>query len=138
MKKVSVCYGQDTAAYCNEIIDVDDSIANDPEQLKKFLIERALEIANNDDEEHPFEVDYAFMNLRIVDACIDGKTVLDGIQVENNYHGAGLALRSALNLQLPIQTRANSFLDAALCCGITEKEARQAIKDLYAIFNIAS
>jgi len=135
MKKVSVCYGQDTAAYCNEIIEVDDSIANDPEQLKKFLIERALEISNNDDEEHPFEVDYAFMNLRIVDACIDGKTILDGIQVEPNYHDSGLELNTAMNQLQSIESRASCFLSAAIRCGRTEEEAKKAVDELYDFFN---
>lgn len=138
MVKVSVCYGQDTAAYCNEVIDVEDNITNNPELLKEYLIQRALEITNGDDEDHQFDPDFDFMNLRIVEVKIGNDTILDDVQVDANYHDSGLELNTAMNQLQPVDSRASCFLEAAVRCGRTEEEAKQAIDDLYDFFHSSS
>lgn len=132
MAQVSVCYGQDTPGYYHENLEIPDDIIADKEKLKSFLIDRATDIANNEDGEYVFQPEYDYSGLRIVDASINAGTevLVQDLPVENTYWDAGLEMGSALNPILPLENRFVSFLDAIRRLGKNPDEAIAALVEL--------
>jgi hypothetical protein len=119
--RIEVTYGQDTACYYTETIDM--PVGMTEEEIRVFLRNRATKIAY--DEDGPaFEPEYDFSNLRVVIATDpDGNALVDNMGVGPRYQDAGLLLFSALR-----DENSGAFLEAAGECGIAHAQAVTAIQ----------
>ncbi|EGQ60817.1 hypothetical protein GGI1_02802 [Acidithiobacillus sp. GGI-221] len=121
--QVEVTYGQDTACYYTETIDMPVGMAE--QEIRVFLRNRATQIAY--DEDGPaFEPEYDFSNLRVVTASTrqSEKQVMlvEDMGVEPRYHDSGLLLATALK-----DRNLSAFLEAVGECGKSREEAIAAI-----------
>lgn len=117
---VTVSYGQDTAAYYNETIQVPVEIARDEARLSEFLKARAEEVAN--DWEVVFDPNYEFVNLRVVCATVDGKVIIEDCPVEMSYHDAGLVISTAIR-----EKRLSALLSASDWLPVTREQIKEAV-----------
>lgn len=123
--QVEVTYGQDTACYYTETLDIPAGMSE--QDLRTHLKERAIHVAN--DEDAFFDPEYDFSNLRVVNAFLkkDGKRVMlvEDMGVEPRYHDSGLLLSTAIKDRNP-----SVFFEAAHECGKTQDEAIAALVEM--------
>jgi hypothetical protein len=132
--QIEVTYGQDTACYYNETMDMPVGISD--ADMRALLRRRAVQVANDEDGNVFFEPEYDFSNLRVVCATTKetGKTVtlVEDMGVEPRYHDSGLLLATAIkDRNLP------AFFEATSECGKTREEAVAAITEFFAKVNEA-
>lgn len=128
--QVHVLYGQDTACYYEETIDMPANLSEDA--MRTFMKNRAIHVAN--DEDVFFDPEYDFANLRVISATSiqsgERVTLVEGMGVEPIYHDSGLSLARAI-----ADKSLSTFFEAAGECGKTREEAIAAIAEFAATLN---